>query len=161
MPIRLRDVVGLLVAVAIPLAVGYLGSMATEPVAQTWYRILDKPTWAPPAWVFGPVWTALYILMGVAAWSIWRLGLDRPGVPLALGLFALQLVINGAWSPIFFGLRSISGGLAVILILWVVLLATTIQFYRLRHIAGLLLVPYLLWVTYAAALNAALFLLNP
>ena len=80
MSVRLRDIAGLLVAVAIPLAVGYISSMATEPVAQTWYQILNKPPWAPPAWIFGPVWTALYILMGGAAWSIWRLGIDRSDV---------------------------------------------------------------------------------
>ena len=157
---RLNDIISLVVAIAIPLIVGGLGGIATASSIPTWYRTLEKPTWNPPDWIFGPAWTLLYILMGVALWLVWRLGWDNPQVRRALLLFGVQLLFNLLWSLIFFGLRRPDWALLEIVVLWVLILATAAQFYRLQPIAGWLLVPYQLWVTFAAALNAAIWWLN-
>lgn len=134
-----------------------------------WYAGLEKPPWNPPAWVFAPVWTALYALMAVAGWLVWR----EPGPPtrpvppgrltlrrLALGVFAVQLALNGAWSWLFFGLHRPGLALAEIVALWLAIVATTLLFWRVRPLAGALFLPYLAWVSFAVALNAALWRLN-
>ena len=118
--------------------------------ASEWYRRLSKPRWAPPAAVFGPVWTLLYVLMGIAAWRVSAEGEQGRG---ALRLFGLQLLLNGAWTPIFFGLRQPGVAFAEIVATWAAIVATLIAFARTRPVAGLLLVPYLAWVTFATALN--------
>jgi tryptophan-rich sensory protein len=123
-----------------------------------WYAALEKPAWNPPSWVFAPVWTVLYALMAVAGWWVWRSG--EPGRGAAFGAFALQLVLNGAWSWLFFGLHLPGAAFAEIVALWLAILATVVLFWRLRPLAGTLLVPYLAWVTFAAALNLALWRLN-
>jgi benzodiazapine receptor len=158
--IQLQDLVGLVVALAVPLAVGGLGGIATSSSVSTWYQTLSRPSWNPPDWVFGPVWTLLYILMGVAMWLVWRSGWDSPEGQMGLILFGVQLLFNLLWSLIFFGLRKPGWALLEIGLLWVLILATLVQFYRLRPGAGLLLVPYQLWVTFATALNAAIWWLN-
>ena len=112
-----------------------------------------------PAWVFGPVWTALYLSMAIAAWLVWRRA-GWPGGARALGLFAVQLALNAAWSPLFFGLRSPAAGLVDIAALWLAIAATVFAFFRIAPVAGALLVPYWLWVTFATALNAAIWSLN-
>jgi tryptophan-rich sensory protein len=140
--------------------VGAVGGIATSSSVSTWYPTLAKPAWNPPNWLFGPVWTLLYILMGVAAWLVWRKGFDAPGVPRALILFGVQLLFNLAWSIVFFGLRSIGWALVEIVAMWVLILVTLVAFYRLRPLAGWLLVPYQLWVTFATALNATIWWLN-
>ena len=157
---KLRELLALAIAIALPLAVGGLSSLATTSSIPTWYRQLNKPPWTPPGWLFGPVWTLLYVSMGVAAWLVWRRGTKEAGVPGALGLFALQIALNGVWTVIFFGLRAPGWALAEIVVLWAAIVATTVQFYRLRPAAGLLLVPYLLWVSFAVVLNAAIRRLN-
>jgi len=157
---QLKEGVGLAVAIAISLAVGGLGGIATSSSVSTWYQNLNKPSWNPPSWVFGPVWTLLYILMGVAVWLVWRLGWASPRVRTALVLFGAQLLFNLLWSVIFFGLRKPGWALLEIILLWGLILATLVQFYRLRPESGLLLVPYQLWVTFATALNAAIWWLN-
>jgi translocator protein len=124
-----------------------------------WYASLEQPAWAPPDWVFGPVWTALYATMGVAAWLVWRTW-GFTGARLALGLYVVQLVLNGMWSWIFFGLQRPGLALVEILALWVAIVATTVAFWRIRRPAGLLLLPYLAWVAFAALLNAAIWRLN-
>ncbi len=125
----------------------------------TWYPSLTKPTWTPPGWLFGPVWTLLYFLMGVAVWRIWvRFGWAGARVPLTL--FLVQLVLNALWTPAFFGLQRPGLGLVVILQLWIVLVATVIAFGRCDRPAGLLLLPYLAWVSFAALLNFELWRLN-
>ena len=147
----------LAVFILICLAVG--GSGAAFPPGE-WYRQLAKPPLNPPAWVFGPVWTLLYILMGVSAWLIWL----RPGLPAAripLLLFAAQMALNGAWSWIFFGVHQVGLALIDILLLWAAIAATFISFWRIRRPAAALLIPYLLWVSFATYLNAALWRLNP
>jgi len=157
---RWRSALGLLASVTVPLAVGGLGSIPTFSSIPTWYRGLRKPGWTPPERLFGPVWTVLYVLMGISAWLVWRRGLDRRDVRTALGLFAGQLTLNALWSQIFFGMRAPGLALAEILLLWDVLVATVVQFFRIRPAAGLLLLPYLVWTTFATSLNAGVWWLN-
>ncbi len=141
-------------------AVGLLAGWATQTSVTTWYPTLAKPWFTPPDWLFAPVWTLLYAMMGGAAFLVWRVGSDRAPVRAALGWFGLQLALNAAWSFAFFGARSPGLGLIVIAALWAALAWTTDRFFRLRAAAGGLMVPYLLWVSYAAALNAGVWLLN-
>ena len=147
----------LAVFILICLAVG--GSGAAFPPGE-WYQQLAKPPLNPPAWVFGPVWTLLYILMGVSAWLVWL----RPGLPAAripLLLFAAQMALNGAWSWIFFGGHQVGLALIDIVLLWAAIAATLISFWRITRPAAVILIPYLLWVSFATYLNAALWRLNP
>lgn len=154
-----KQTVGLVVLLAVCLGAAALGSAATVPRIDEWYAALDKPSWTPPSWVFGPVWTVLYIAMAVAAWLVWRqAGLAAARWP--LGLFAVQLGLNVAWSWLFFGLRSPALGLIDILLLWIAIAATLASFWRRTTAAGLLLAPYLAWVTFAAVLNSAIWWLN-
>lgn len=141
-------------------AVGVLGALTTATGDSPWYDSLDKPLFNPPNWVFGPVWTVLYALMGLAAYLVWRRGREQRDVRKALALFGAQLVLNGIWTPIFFGAESVMGGAVVILSLWVVLAFTVRAFFRVSRRAGWLLVPYLLWVSYAVALNLSIWVLN-
>lgn len=125
-----------------------------------WYATIAKPAWNPPNWLFGPVWTTLYVLIGVSAWRVWRAGgfaRDRT----ALAVFALQWVLNFAWSGFFFGLRAPGMALVEIAVLWVMIGLMIARFSRHDRIAGALLVPYAMWVGFAMALNAALWRLNP
>jgi tryptophan-rich sensory protein len=156
----MRDAIKLLLAVAVPLAIGGLSGFATARGVDTWYPTLAKPSFNPPAWVFGPTWTVLYILMGVALFLVWRQGLDTPGVKLALTLFAVQLALNGLWSILFFGMQSPAWAFAEILLLWLAIVATLWAFWRLMPVAGWLLVPYLAWVSFAAVLNGSIWILN-
>jgi benzodiazapine receptor len=135
----------------------WLGSRFTRPSLVPWYASLAKPSWTPPNWVFAPAWTVIFALMAIAGWQIWRgTGFQTIG----MGLFALQLVLNVAWSWLFFGLKSPAAGMLDIVVLWLAILATTIVFWRQNHAAGWLFVPYLGWVTYAAALNFAIWRMN-
>jgi tryptophan-rich sensory protein len=124
-----------------------------------WYAGLQKPSWNPPNWIFGPVWTALYTLMAVAAWLVWRRG-GFAAQRVALSLFLLQLLLNALWSPLFFGLQNPALALVDILLLGIALLGTVAAFWQARPLAGALLVPYLAWVGFAGALNFALWRLN-
>jgi translocator protein len=133
-----------------------------------WYAALEKPPWNPPAWLFAPVWTVLYATMAVAGWLVWRApeparrgpGSRFAGRRAGLAVFAVQLVLNGAWSWLFFHLHRPGLALAEIAGLWLAILATAVLFWRVRPAAGALLLPYLAWVTFAAALNFALWRLN-
>jgi tryptophan-rich sensory protein len=126
--------------------------------APDYYAQLDKPPWAPPTWLFGPVWTVLYALMGIAAWLVERRG--GPGTGAALSLWWVQLALNAAWTPIFFGLRAPGPALVVIAAMWIAIAATAVVFFRRLPAAGALLVPYLAWVTFATALNFEIWRLN-
>ena len=126
-----------------------------------WYETLAKPEWTPPGWVFPVVWTTLYVLMGTAAWTVWSRGAREPGTRRALALFVLQLALNAAWTPTFFGARRILPALVLICVLWLAILATTLEFRRVSATAALLLVPYLAWVSIATALNYQIWRLNP
>jgi tryptophan-rich sensory protein len=151
-----RSLLGLIVALALTFSAGYVGSRFPPDER---YAALEKPPWNPPGWLFGPVWGTLYLLMAIAAWLVWRES-GFPGAAIPLGLFVVQLVLNAAWSWVFFGRNQLGLALAEILVLWVAILGTIIAFWRVRPISGILLVPYLLWVTFAAVLNATLWRLN-
>ena len=136
--------------------VATVGGIATSGSVRSWYPTLTKPAWNPPGWVFGPVWTALYAMMAVAAWLVWR----QAGWGGALALFGMQLALNAAWSPLFFGLHRIDLALGDIVLMWAAIVATMVAFWKVTPAAGWLFVPYLLWVTFATALNFALWRLN-
>lgn len=157
-PLR-TQVVGLVAAIALCFGAAALGSLATAQSVDTWYAALRKPAWTPPGWVFGPVWTALYLMMAVAAWRVWLAGpWRRTAGP--LGLFAVQLVLNVLWSVLFFGLQTPGAALVEIVVLWAAILATTIAFFRYSRSAGALMIPYLAWVSLAVTLNFELWRLN-
>lgn len=137
-------------------AIGAAASVEAGPL----YAQLLRPSWSPPGWVFGPVWTVLYALMGVAAWLAWRVGGFRTARN-ALLLFLAQLAVNALWSWLFFGWQLGALAFADILLLWALVAATIAGFWRLRPLAGVLLLPYLLWVSFAAALNYSVWRLNP
>lgn len=162
-PPALRRGAGSLWALLFFLAVSYgvaaLGAFASAD-AGTVYGALDRPAWAPPAWLFGPVWTALYATIGIAAWLVWRHP-DRDRVRTALIWWSVQLALNLAWSPLFFAARQYGLALLDILLLLAALSTTVVRFRRLSLPAALLLVPYLLWVAFASALNASIWHLNP
>ena len=149
-----------IIAVAVPLVVGGLSGFATSGGVATWYPTLIKPSFNPPAWVFGPTWTLLYIMMGVAAYLVWREGSATPGVQAALTLFVVQIALNGLWSVLFFGMQQPGWALVEILALWLAILATMVLFWRVVPLAGMLLLPYLAWVSFATVLNGALWWLN-
>jgi benzodiazapine receptor len=154
-----RDTVGLTVAVVGTEAIGGLSALAAGGDFVTYFDALRKPPLTPPPAAFGPAWTALYLLMGVAAWLVWREGLSRR-TALALGLFAAQLVLNFAWSLIFFGQHRLGVALIEIVVLWLTILATILAFWQVRRAAGALLLPYLAWVSFAAYLNAGIWRQN-
>jgi benzodiazapine receptor len=155
-----EDVTKLALSVVICLVPGFLGSMVTARAIPEWYAFIEKPDFTPPSWVFGPVWTALYVSVGVSLFLIWRRGTAAKSSKLALTVFFIQLVLNGLWSPAFFGLRSPGLGLIVIVALLAAILLTVVLFYRISRRAGFLLLPYLAWVGFAVVLNLSIFLLN-
>jgi benzodiazapine receptor len=139
---------------------GIIGSVFTFDAIPSWYSTLQRPDFAPPNWVFGPVWTTLYTLMGISSYIVFRKGLKKPQVRLALGVFGLQLGLNALWSILFFGLRSPILGLFCIIALLIAITATIVQFWKLSRSASILLVPYLLWVSFATILNYFIWALN-
>jgi translocator protein len=141
------------------LAVGFLSGTSGDSDS-LWYWSLRKPFFQPPSWLFGPVWTLLYTLMGVAAFLVWREGWRQGEVQWALMLFLVQLGLNAAWTPVFFGAQAVGGALIVIILLVAVLVLTVRQFLRVNRIAGFLMMPYLAWVAFATLLNAAIWILN-
>ena len=156
-----RDVIRLTVACAVSFGAALAGSVFMAGGDWSgWYDQLQKPFFTPPPWLFGPVWTVLYLLMGVAAFLIWQKGLHVRAVRIALAWFLAQLVLNAAWTPVFFGARRLGLSVVVILLLWLALVGTIRQFRRLSRVAALLLCPYLLWVSFAAVLNVSIWILN-
>jgi tryptophan-rich sensory protein len=156
---KTRSVIRLLAWIVVSLGAGLIGSAFTTRSVSTWYVRLNKPPWTPPSGIFGPVWSLLYLLMGTAAWLVWRKG-GFAGARAALALFCLQLIFNAAWSAIFFGARMPGPAFAEILVLWCLILATLAAFWRSVPLAGVLMTPYLAWVTFAAALNFAVWRMN-
>lgn len=156
----MRNAVQLILAITVPLAVGGLSGFATARGVASWYPTLAKPSFNPPAWVFGPTWTVLYILMGVALFLVWRQGLDTQGVRLALIAFGVQLMLNALWSILFFRMQSPGWAFAEIILLWIAIIATLWAFWRVLPAAGWLLVPYLAWVSFAGVLNGSIWILN-
>lgn len=156
---KLHQIGGWVIWVALSFAAAAIGGMFTARSVGSWYVVLQKPAWTPPAGVFGPVWTVLYLLMGTAAWLVWRRQ-GWAGAALPLTLFLVQLLLNAAWSGLFFGLRNPGLALIEIVLLWGAILATTVAFARISPLAAGLMTPYLLWVTFAAVLNGAIWRLN-
>ena len=154
-----RQFIGLIAWLAVSFIAAAIGAAASVR-AGSFYTQLVRPDWAPPPEVFGPVWTVLYALMGISAWMIWRVGGFR-AARTALTLFLVQLVVNALWSWLFFGWHLGALAFADIVVLWALVLATLIVFWRLNRWAAALLVPYLLWISFAAALNLAVWQLNP
>lgn len=147
-------------SVVLCLLAGFVGSMFTTPKIESWYAGIAKPSFTPPGWLFGPVWTALYVLMGIALYLVWRKGIAAKGVKIALAVFLAQLVLNALWSYAFFGAESPLAGLVVIVALWAMIAASIAAFGPLSRTAAMLLVPYILWVSFATVLNASIYYLN-
>jgi tryptophan-rich sensory protein len=148
---------------ALTLGAGALGAIFSpgfSASAARWYAALAKPAWLPPQSWFGPVWTVLYVLLAIAAWIVWRERYHR-GRAVAIAAFAIQLLLNALWAPVFFGMKSIDAGLFCIVALWLAVGWTLREFARVKATAALILAPYFLWVTFAAALNLAVWKLNP
>ncbi len=153
---RGKTIVGLFGWLLLCFAAAAVGSLF---MPGEWYAALNKPAWNPPGWIFGPVWTALYAMMAVAAWLVWQRG-GLAGQRRPLGLFLAQLALNALWTPLFFGLRQPGVAFAEILLLWLAILATLLAFRPVSRTAAWLLVPYLAWVSFAAVLNGTLWRLN-
>jgi len=151
-----RSVLGAIVALILTFGTAYVGSRFP---ADEWYTALSKPSWNPPNWLFGPVWLVLYILMAISVWLVWREeGLLGAIVPLSI--FLLQLVLNAAWSWLFFGLHELGYAFVEIVVLWSVIVVNIILFWRINPISGILLLPYLAWVIFASVLNYTIWRLN-
>jgi benzodiazapine receptor len=151
----------LIVCIVLTEGVGVFAGILTAQSVRTWYPTLVKPCFNPPNWIFAPAWTLLYLLMGVALYIVWQRSSTAEGVRAATVLFFVQLVLNAAWSLIFFGLQSPFWAFVEIVLLWGSILATIALFWRISHVASLLLVPYVLWVTFATVLTFAIWRLNP
>jgi benzodiazapine receptor len=154
------EIVKLVISLILCQLAGIMGSISTKPAISSWYVALKKPFFTPPAWVFTPVWIVLYILMGFAAFLIWRTGWQQRQSQSALILFGIQLILSALWSFMFFGLRSPLAGFIEISILSVAVLLTIQSFLRISRIAGFLLIPYFLWVAMASGLNLSIWVLN-
>lgn len=156
----IRDLLVLAGFIALSEGVGIIGSLATSPAIPTWYAALIRPELAPPNWLFAPVWTVLFFLMGFAAFLVWRKGFVRSDVKMALALFVFQLILNTVWSVIFFGFQNLGVAFMEILFLWCAIVATMVAFVKISRTAMLLLVPYILWVSFAVYLNYLFWMLN-
>lgn len=154
-----RQWLGLIVFLTVCLVAAGIGGMVTAPNIPNWYAGLAKPSWIPPNWVFGPVWTALYLSMAVAGWLVWRQG-GWAGAARPLIVFGAQLLLNVLWSCLFFGLHRPGLAFGEVLVLWALILVTMVLFWQRSRLAGVLFVPYLAWVTFASVLNFAVWRLN-
>lgn len=150
------QIIALVLLLVLCFAVAGVGGWVTAPSIPSWYAGLLKPSWTPPGWIFGPVWSVLYLCMAVAAWLAWRKSNDV----LPMVLFAIQLALNAAWSWLFFGLHSPGLAFLDIVLLWIAIGGTAVVFWRRSPVAGLLFLPYFAWVSFAAALNFAIWRLN-
>lgn len=149
----------LLPFVLVCFAAAGIGSVFTRKSVHSWYPHLNKRDWNPPNWIFGPVWTALYLMMAMSAWLVWR-EQSWSGAKLPLVLFGIQLALNVAWSGIFFGMRAIGPAFAEVLLLWTMTIATTVAFYPISLLAAWLLIPYIAWVAFASYLNFRIWQMN-
>lgn len=154
---KIKNLYKLILFIVICEGAGLIGSIFTFSAIPTWYQALNKPEFSPPNSVFGPVWTTLYLLMGISAYLIWASGKK---VKNALTLFWIHLFFNATWSVMFFGLRNPLLGLINIVILWILIVVVTYRFWKINKSAGLLLLPYLAWVSFATYLNYSIWFLN-
>lgn len=157
---KLNNSLKLIIALIVPQIAAIIGALFTMPAIPTWYSTLAKPALNPPSWIFAPVWTILFILMGVAAYLVWRKGYDRKEVRVALAIFIFQLLLNVFWSIIFFGIHNPAVAFTEIISLWSAILALILAFYQVSRTAAYLLIPYILWVSFAAYLNYAIWQLS-
>ncbi|MEY2664829.1 MAG: hypothetical protein RIT04_637 [Candidatus Parcubacteria bacterium] len=158
---KLNTFFKLVIAVAVSQLAGLIGSIFTFSEIPTWYATLVKPELNPPSWIFGPVWTTLYVLMGIAAFLVWNKGLARTDVKKALSVFGIQLILNASWSIVFFSLHSPFWAFVNITALWLAIVWVMVLFYRISRPAMWLLIPYILWVSFAGYLNYSIWILNP
>ena len=156
----MKKALGILIFVLVCELAGFIGSVFTTPSIPGWYAGLAKPPFNPPNWVFAPVWTILYAMMGLSAYLVYEKGAKRKEVRKALAVFAVQLVLNALWSIVFFGAHMIFGAAVVIVLLWVLILESIVLFSRISKTAAYLLIPYILWVSFATILNISLYVLN-
>jgi len=154
------NIAKLIFSIVICQLAGIVGAFFTGDSILTWYAGLNKPSFNPPDWIFGPVWVILYLLMGISLFNVWKEGLKNREIKSAFTIFIVQLIFNAAWSIVFFGAQSIIGGLIIIVILWVLILITILKFIKISRAAGILLIPYLLWVSFATVLNFFIYKLN-
>ena len=150
----------LVVSILVCQGAGAVGSLFTSPAISGWYATLQKPSFNPPNWVFAPVWTTLFLLMGIALYLVWISGAESKKKRTAILIFAVQLILNIFWSVLFFGLQSPLYAFIEIIILWLAILITIISFYKISKPAAYLLLPYILWVSFAAVLNFSILILN-
>ncbi len=155
-----KNFLKLIIALIVPQLFAIIGSLFTSSSVSGWYSLIEKPAFNPPNWVFAPVWTFLYLLMGIAAFLIWRRGLDKKEVRSALIIFLFQLTLNLFWSFLFFGLQNPGIAFTEIISLWFAILATILAFFQISKVAAVLLIPYILWVSFAAFLNYSIWNLN-
>lgn len=153
------QILKLLASLALPLILGAIAGLFTADAVPEWFKGLNRPSFSPPNWLFGPVWTILYILMGVSLFLIWKQGVSKER-NIALFVFLLQLLLNFAWSFIFFYYNMIGLALIEIILLWIIILVMLVLFYKIKPMAAYLNIPYLLWVSFATILTAAYFILN-
>ena len=149
-----------IICLGLPLLVGFGGSYFTDTGEGTWYTSIQKPSWNPPGWVFGPVWTTLYILMGISLFLVWKQPGNSAMKRTAIVVFFIQLALNFAWSFIFFDQHEIGWATVEIAVLWIAILVTIILFSKISRLAACLLVPYLLWVSFASALTYTIYSMN-
>ena len=157
---KFNDITKLVITVVVSELAGVIGSFFTASAIPSWYSTLQKPALNPPSWAFGPVWTTLYAMMGVAAWLVWTAGAKRRKMHSALTIFGVQLFLNAIWSVIFFGLKNPGWAFVDIVLLWVAIVGTIYTFAQISRPAAWLLAPYLLWVSFAGYLNYSLWILN-
>ena len=154
-----NDFFKLIASILLPLTIGAVAGIFTSKAVPVWYATLNRPSFNPPNWLFGPVWTTLYILMGISLFLIWKQAKSKER-NLAILIFLIQLVLNFAWSFIFFYFNRIGLALAEIILLWISIVVMLIQFYKIKPVAVYINIPYVLWVSFASILNASYFLLN-
>jgi benzodiazapine receptor len=156
-----RSYIRFIISVVLCQVAGIVGSLFTTSAIPTWYANLKKPFFAPPNWVFAPVWTTLYLLMGISLFIVWNTGVEKSSVRKSIAIFSIQLLLNAFWSCLFFGLKSPLLGLIEITAMWFMILLTIFSFSKVSRKAALLLVPYLMWVSLASYLNYSILILNP
>ncbi|MBN2052570.1 tryptophan-rich sensory protein [Candidatus Woesearchaeota archaeon] len=154
----MKDFIRLIISIIICQLAGFLGGLFNIASIPTWYAALKKPVFNPPNWVFAPVWTFLFLLMGISLYLVWKKGFGND--KLALYFFIIQFLLNILWSALFFGLRMPLAAFVEIILLWIAILATIITFYKISSAAGIMLIPYLLWVSFAAVLNFSIWMIN-
>jgi tryptophan-rich sensory protein len=157
---KIKSIAKLILAIVVCQVAGAIGSIFTFSSIPTWYATINKPSFTPPNWLFGPVWITLYTLMGISLYLIWNKGLENKEVKSSLFIFSAQLVLNALWSILFFGLKFPFYAFIEIIILWIAIVVTIFKFYKISKNAGLILLPYIIWVSIALTLNFYVWILN-